>query len=194
LGHITLDNAENNATAMVELESLLKSEGIKFSAKENRIPCYAHIINICVSHIVSSLPKVGADDLEEDDEAIFSDDESVSDDDGGFNGDDLEDADDTDNTDNTSFTNAEWSTKLQRNPLKRARAVVRTVRASGQRKDEFLAAIKKGNRNGTFSDQEGNVVLVKELQLIKDVRHRWNSLFNMLERLEELRYVCQMYT
>ena len=40
LGHITLDNAENNAVAMKELEQLLVKEKITFDAKDNRIPCH----------------------------------------------------------------------------------------------------------------------------------------------------------
>lgn len=60
IGHITLDNAENHATAMAALQELLEEKGIMFDHKDNRIGCYPHIINICVSHIMSSLTKVDA--------------------------------------------------------------------------------------------------------------------------------------
>jgi hypothetical protein len=75
-----MDNAENNAVAMRELQELFEKEGIKFDHKDNRIGCYPHIINICVSHIVSSLTEVDAGDLDTDDS---SDDESN---DGGYVG------------------------------------------------------------------------------------------------------------
>jgi hypothetical protein len=63
MGHITMDNAENNATAMEELQELFKIDNIKFDHKDNRVGCYPHIINICVSHIVSSLSKADLDDV-----------------------------------------------------------------------------------------------------------------------------------
>src|SRR6266540_7405540 len=61
-----MDNASNNDAAMTELEVILAEKNVKFDAREQRIRCYPHIINICVSHIVKSLGKV--DDEVVDDE------------------------------------------------------------------------------------------------------------------------------
>jgi len=59
IGHITLNNTENNATAMQELESLLSEHematSINFNPLNHRVCCYAHIINICSLHIVASM-------------------------------------------------------------------------------------------------------------------------------------------
>jgi len=96
IGHIMLDNAENNATTMKELEDLLHKEGIKFDAKDNRISCYLHIINICISHIVSSLVKVGANDLNDKDDESFSDDKPN---DEGYNGEEEENIDEEEEDD-----------------------------------------------------------------------------------------------
>lgn len=176
---------------MKELEELFKNKGIKFDHKDNRIPCYPHIINICVSHIVSSLTKVNAGSLEDDsdDDSLLSEDES---DDGGYVGDETDT--ENDETDEDKYTDLkDWFATLKRDPVRRARVVVRTVRSSGQRKDEFLSMIKTGNKKGSFKDQQGNQVVVKELQLLRDVRHRWSSLYVMLERLQELHPVRPVY-
>src|SRR6266581_5073932 len=53
-----MDNGSNNDAAMTELEVILAEKNVKFDAQEQRIRCYPHIINICVSHIVKSLGKV----------------------------------------------------------------------------------------------------------------------------------------
>ena len=37
--------------------------------------------------------------------------------------------------------------------------------------------------------EDGNVIKLKDKQLIRDVKHRWDSLYLMLERLEEMRKV-----
>jgi hypothetical protein len=55
-GHFTLDNAANNHTAMQELSTLLGQCGIDFDLVEHRIPCFPHVINICVKHIIDEYP------------------------------------------------------------------------------------------------------------------------------------------
>ena len=97
-----MDNASNNDAAMTELEVILAEKNIKFDAREQRIRCYPHIINICVSHIVKSLGKVddevvddevndggeegSIDDTDEENEEGYisdTDDEDEKDDEGG---------------------------------------------------------------------------------------------------------------
>ena len=60
--HFTPDNAKNNAVAMWELESLLTkhemSVGFKFNHLKHHVQYYAHIINVCSSHIISSITSV----------------------------------------------------------------------------------------------------------------------------------------
>jgi len=56
---------------MKELQVLFEEREIPFDAKENRIPCFPHIINIVAQHIISKFstsvaPKT--DDLFEDDD------------------------------------------------------------------------------------------------------------------------------
>lgn len=213
MSHITMDNAENNATAMEELQELFKIDNIKFDHKDNRVGCYPHIINICVSHIVSSLSKVDLDDVnlgginpvvdsndnreevtwgktkegnggDENDE-----DEEDEEDDGGY----TVEGDESDRISSKFYNKGPedleiWFAKVKQNPVNRACALVRAIRLSGVRREEFSRTIKSGNTGRMFKE-EGKVVMVKELQLIKDVKHRWDSLYLMIVRLLELRLV-----
>ena len=87
-----MDNASNNDAAMTELQAILAEKNIKFNAQQQRIWCYPHIINICVSHIVKSLGKVNdegvedeADDTDDEDEGCYisdTDDEDEDEDEG----------------------------------------------------------------------------------------------------------------
>jgi hypothetical protein len=72
--------------------------------------------------------------------------------------------------------------------VEKARSVVRAIRGSGMRRDTFRDVIKNGNANKWF--MEGSkVVVLKELELLRDVRTRWDSVYRMLSRLRELRPV-----
>jgi hypothetical protein len=184
-----MDNAENNATCMTELQALFKKDGIKYDHKDNRIGCYAHIINICVQHVVSSLTKVDHGEKtaskgkeKEDDEEDDDEDE----DDGGYTG--KGDASDHIRSDqySTSDETQQWFEHLKRGTVNRARTIVRTVRSSGLRRQELLKVIRAGNLIGTFKDRDGKIIQLKELELIKDVKHRWDSLYLMISRLKEL--------
>jgi hypothetical protein len=52
---ITCDNAGNNRTLGHILEEELEKEDIHWSAKENMVPCLAHIINLVVQEIIRHL-------------------------------------------------------------------------------------------------------------------------------------------
>ena len=47
-----MDNAANNLVAMRELTKLLKAHEIPFTPLDHCIPCFPHMINICITHIV----------------------------------------------------------------------------------------------------------------------------------------------
>ncbi|KAG9309365.1 hypothetical protein JVU11DRAFT_10602 [Chiua virens] len=52
--HLTIDNATNNIVAMHELARLLEACDIEFNALNRCIPCFPHIINICVTHAIKA--------------------------------------------------------------------------------------------------------------------------------------------
>jgi len=47
MGHITMDNVSNNGAMMESLVQKLKPHDIPFDACDNRIMCFAHIIDLC---------------------------------------------------------------------------------------------------------------------------------------------------
>lgn len=75
-------------------------------------------------------------------------------------------------------------------PITRGRNVVRVIRGSGMRRDAFEEVIKDGNKRGWFkAGRPLKVVQIKPLQLLRDVRTRWDSIYLMLNRLHEMRPV-----
>lgn len=221
---------------------------IRFDASNNRIRCYAHIINICSSHIIASVTSTTnhhhsdlevpldsnfttcddsddrPDDNSDDDNSNDGSDEDSdggSDDDDSDNGpddddlgDDSEDDDSDDQLDDSGLDFdrvvaklalsegydvkgnhklRRWLTGIQRNPLSRARRVVRLLRSSDLRREGFRDFIKDGNQRGRFigTDKDNNckTIEVPELELLRDVKTRWDSVFLMLRRLRQLRPV-----
>jgi hypothetical protein len=94
--------------------------------------------------------------------------------------------------DQENFELGEWFTAIRCDPLKRARKLINFLRSSTQRKEGLSDLIEKGNASNRFIVQEkGQLVVCKvpELQLLKDVKTRWDSVFLMLQRLRQLRPV-----
>jgi hypothetical protein len=140
VGHFTVDNAANNTTMMESLERMLDERDIAFDAKDRRIMCYAHIVNLCSGRVLRAA----------------GDDEGTS----------------------------------GSNPIGVARSAVRAIRVSGKRREAFGEVIRDGNSKGWFkSGDPPKAVLLKKLQLLRDVRTRWDSVYLMLNRLREMRPV-----
>jgi hypothetical protein len=207
---------------MRELEALLKlhDDDIKFDHLNNRIRCYPHIINICLSHIIASSTRISKRFLEtlksefagdlvysniEGDEDDEDDDEDDEDDD-----EDDEDGEDDDDDDDDSRLFARkipeltldkeqfdilddkvraWYIGLKRDPIKRARRIVRIVRSSDQRKQAFKKVINTGNHSGWFRSHDNEVIELPDMELLRDVKTRWDSVYCMIERLLVLRPV-----
>jgi hypothetical protein len=76
------------------------------------------------------------------------------------------------------------------NALGLARGAIRVIRVSGKRRDAFTDVVRHGNAKGWFkSGTPPKIVLVKELELLRDVRSRWDSVYFMVNRLREMRPV-----
>ena len=194
---------------MRELEALLKQhdKNIDFDHLNNRICCYPHIINICSSHIIALSTRISKQyletlNLESDGDLVYS---NIDDDDGD---DDDDDDDDDDRrsfargTDIPEFTFDEGQLDvlddkaralyigLERDPIKRARRIVRIVRSSDQRKQAFKNVIKTGNLSGWFKSHDNKKVIeLPDLELLRDVKTRWDSVYYMIDRLLLLRPV-----
>lgn len=100
------------------------------------------------------------------------------------NADDMVDGDGDDSPESEDETAASG-------PITCGRNVVRVIRGSGVRRDAFGEVIKNGNERGWFKrGRPPAVVKIKSLQLLRDVRTRWDSVYLMLNRLREMRPVC----
>jgi hypothetical protein len=108
IGHFTLDNTSNNRTAMDELSQLLQKDGIEFDAVDHCIPCFPHIVNICVQHILSEHSTADFSDLA-----------------------------DTFVARPYIFNKVEYVKALQNNVINQARDIVHVICVSGQCCDSF---------------------------------------------------------
>jgi hypothetical protein len=160
LGHITLDNADNNKTFMEELQHLLEARDIDFHHTDNRIMCFPHIINICCQHILAEFTQLK-----------FSDDKETF----------------VPSSPHTSSTPQSFQAAVKRDPIALGRSLVRVVRASGQRRENFVNTINDGNKKGHFSISDHTKIQVPLLQLLRDVKTRWDSVYYMIERLRVMR-------
>jgi hypothetical protein len=173
--------------------------GVNFDAIKHRVRCYAHIINICSSHVIASVTSVSKSYLSAlkapfDSNRVFCDDSEDELDD-----DDIDPNRDVDELELDGCYDGhgdpeliEWFAGLKRDPLKRARRVICLLRSSDQRREGFREFIKLGNEQKWFFEktQSGKIsVKVPELQLLRDVKTRWDSVYKMLEHLRHLRPV-----
>jgi hypothetical protein len=100
--------------------------------------------------------------------------------------DDNDDYDDDDNDDN-KISCKQWISGLKRDPLTCARKLIRFLQSSDQRREGLQTFIHDGNEHGWFTEFTEDPV--PEVQLLRDVRTRWDSVFLMLHRLRQLRPV-----
>jgi hypothetical protein len=70
---------------------------------------------------------------------------------------------------------------VKHDPVAMGCNIVRVLWSSGQRRDTFDQLISDGNKKGWFT--------VDQLQLLRDVKTRWDSIYFMLRRLRELQPV-----
>ena len=191
---------------MRELQFLLAKRDtaitIDFDHLNRRVRCYAHVINICSSHIVASATP-GSKTSRSDPEIpvpmctihAYDADSNDESDDGEDDG-DIEsnyDSDDLDLNDDGDAKLKERSTGIKRNPLGRARRLVRFLRSSDGRKEDFCKLVHDGNNGGLFTakgnDGKHVTVQVPNLELLRDVKTRWDTVYLMLRRLRQLRPV-----
>ena len=96
----------------------------------------------------------------------------------------VEDSDD-------GYSSSDDNTTPPSDPISQACAVIRAIRGSGSRRNAFNEATATGNTKGYFKQgQPAKPVIIKQLQLLRDVCIRWDSIYYMLRRLRELHLVC----
>lgn len=152
IGGVTLDNASNNNTAVIELETRLGALGISFVAGQQRVRCFSHIINLAVEEALRTLPKPHLFDAE-----VITDPHLKQ-------------------LWVEALTDTRYMASLKTDLVGRVQDLISIFRASGQRREYLQDIIKKGNREGQFGEQ------LPCLQLLRRVATRWSSAFQMVDR------------
>jgi len=76
------------------------------------------------------------------------------------------------------------------NPIGLARGAVRAIRGPGLRRDAFDEVVKNGNAKGWFkAGDPPKTIKLKPLQLLRDMRVWWDSVYLMVHRLGVMRPV-----
>jgi hypothetical protein len=86
-----------------------------------------------------------------------------------------------------------WFEGIKRDPLNRARRIIHFLRSSDTRRTDFHQFIEDGNQQKWFYTRnehgKSELTMVPQLQLLRDVKTRWDSVYLMLQRLRVLRPV-----
>jgi hypothetical protein len=120
------------------------------------IRCFPHIINICCQHILAEFTDLKFNDDHED-----------------F----------VPSNPHTSDVPQTFLAAVKRDPIALGRGLVRAIRASGQRREHFANIIQEGNDKHHFTVGLRTNIQVPVLQLLRDVKTRWDSVYKMIERL-----------
>jgi len=170
---------------MKELETILLARDIPFDWTDNRIMylfmhilrctkltlvvfrCFPHVIQICCDHMIDSITDAKLADTAAVFVALIP----------------------STDPDSQTFEDA-----VKRDPIALGRAVVRSIRASGQRRQNFEETIKDGNIKHWFGlNDEGEHIAVPFHQLLRDVKTQWDSVYAMISRLREMRPVLFLF-
>ena len=164
-----------------------------FHHTKNRVRCFAHIINICFSHVVAAMCFSSSDFSDPTDDICDYDYDSDYDDEPSKDDSDVESVDSDDNENDSPLDSYPWAKGLRHNPLKHAQRLIHFLQASDQHKKLLHTVIEEGNKRSWFTmkDKQGKhvVIDVPQLQLLRDLKIRWDSVYLMLDRLMSLRPV-----
>jgi len=202
----------NNTVAMEELQDLLEdllakrriTKVVSFDHTKNRIQYYTHIINICSSHVVSSFTSTPISYLAQlnipldPDYATYSDpdsDNESSHSDNNYQDFELDLPCCYSHQDSSGLQ--AWVKGIKHNPLRHAQRVIHLLHSSDKHRIAFLKLIQNGNEHGWFNmkDKDGKHIAgdVLELQLLRDVKTQWDSVYMMLMCLRVLQPVSSSW-
>ena len=170
-----MDNLNTNDAMMRKIAELLEDREISFNAKDSRIMCFPHIINIAVQHVLAKMTSAPVDS------------------DADSEGNDSTDSDNQDLSADQRGRGQTFESACAEDPIGRCRRLVVKLRSSGQRRDDFNNWVKTGNEKNWFKIK-GQVVKLPHKELLRDVPTRWDSTYQMIKRCVEMRPVCQCST
>ena len=79
---------------------------------------------------------------------------------------------------------------LKADVLGTVRKLISSCRVSGQRREELIDTVLKGNKNEEWVDSSGNPFSRTALQLLRDCETRWSSTHIMVDRALDMLPVC----
>ncbi|KIK13051.1 hypothetical protein PISMIDRAFT_18265 [Pisolithus microcarpus 441] len=150
-----MDNASNNDSAMKELSVLLSERDIDFDPEDRRIMCFPHVLNICTSHVLKAYTQADFTNVASSWIDVFGK-----------------------NVDKDAYMEA-----LENDPVALGRNIVCVVRASNLRRESFRNTIITGNKMKWFTDENNQTTSLPVVELLRDVRTRWDSVYFMINRL-----------
>ena len=109
---------------MQEIDRCLRAREIGFDARDRKIMCFPHVLNLSSGRVIERLTKV-LEDIPEDWEPPP-----------------------------LVHVNQSYADAVARDPIALGRAVVRAIRASGARREAFDDVIQNGNAKHWFKDGE----------------------------------------
>jgi len=143
-----------HSTMLKELEILLCPHEVEFNHKDNHIRCFPHITNLCSNQVIEAFTDV-----------------TLVDDTGGFI---TSASGPPGDPDDQSYEEA-----VARDPIALCWSTVQAVCTLGQQHDHLADVIADGNKKGWFKSTENPTVTiqVKQVQLVCDMKVRWDSLY-----------------
>ena len=87
-------------------------------------------------------------------------------------------------------TEADYLRALKRDVLGLVRKLTTACCISGNRQEEFKDTVLEGNQNQMWTDDHGESVSVKPLQLLRDCEIRWSSTHFMVDWILTMLPVC----
>ncbi|KAF8573339.1 hypothetical protein K439DRAFT_1375683 [Ramaria rubella] len=142
---------------MTALQEHLLKHGIQFDVVDSLVRCFSHVVNLCCQDVIASITN------KELLTALMESDSGSA---------------------NPTASNPTYAKAHARDLIALGHHIVTSVRASGQRHDDFTAVIDHGNDHGEWEDQlqlthvDGKVQVPK-LQLLQDVDTHWDSVYGM---------------
>ena len=152
---------------MKELGVLLRALGIDFDHLDRQIMCFPHVVNICCQHVISDFTNIQLAETAKDFVVALP---------------------------AALPQRQSYEDAVKRDPVALGRNVVRVMRASGQWRDALKDVIKDGNLKGWFQAERNpsEIIQLQSVELLRDVKTRWDSIYFMIKRLREMRPVSRL--